>query len=135
MAQKVIEGHNDTCQHMHLILQRLNFKIRTIDFSWTFSSKYWSRVFSDVIQYFSSKIPRWFKIRRESAIEAKIAILEFELKKVSKFSRNKIEKNEWFEFWAIPKSDAYTFPCFLRWLFDPSNNSSRECRFTLLSFT
>ena len=48
---------------------------------------------------------------------------------------DKIKNNEWFEFWAISKSDAYTFHCFLRWLFDPSNNSSRECRLTLIIFT
>ena len=38
MAQKVIEGDNDTCQHMHLILRWL--KIRTIYFDFIYSAKY-----------------------------------------------------------------------------------------------
>ena len=46
MAQKVIEGDNDTCHHMHLILSRL--KIRAI----YFSPRNIDHVFFDEVAYF-----------------------------------------------------------------------------------
>ena len=68
---------NDTWQTLHLKSRWL--RIRTIHFSFIFSSKYGSRVFLPKwLTFFSSKKPRWLKIRREIEFEAK-----------------------WFEFWAI----------------------------------
>ena len=67
---------NNTWQHMHLKSRWL--KIRTIHYSFIFTSKYRSRVFLPKwLTFFSSKKPKWLKIRREIEFEAK-----------------------WFEFWA-----------------------------------
>ena len=60
--KKYSKDVNDTCQHMHLKSRWL--KIRTIHFSFNFSSKYRSRVFLPKwLTFFSSKKLRWLKIR------------------------------------------------------------------------
>ena len=61
-AQKDIEGAKITWRNMHVILREL--KIRTIQFSLFFSSKYQSHVKNPrTLTFFSSKIPRELKIR------------------------------------------------------------------------
>ena len=63
-AQKDIEGAKITWRNMHVILREL--KIRNIQFSLFFSSKYESRVKNPrTLTFFSSKIPRELKIRAE----------------------------------------------------------------------
>ena len=50
MAQKVIEGDNDTCQHMYLILRWL--KIRTIQFSYFLPDILVTCLFAKVAHFF-----------------------------------------------------------------------------------
>ena len=62
MAQKVIEGDNDTCQHLSLRW----LKIRTIHFDFLFTAKYWSRVFfAEVANFFKLKIVEMAQNRRK----------------------------------------------------------------------
>ena len=114
MAQKVMEWDNHTCQHMHLILRWL--KIRTIHFSFYFSSNYWSHAFCRSGSLFLAR-----KFWDGSKFE----------KKLNSISSEKNEKNEWFEFWAISKNKIQiplvgtgTCHCLLRWLFEPSHHHS-----------
>ena len=99
MAQKVIDGDNVTCQHLHLILKWL--KIRTIHFSLISSSKSWSRVFwPKWLTFFSSKMLKWLKIRIIFASNSiSLRILShfniFELKKVSHFGQK--TRDQYFE--------------------------------------
>ena len=86
-AQKDIEGAKITWRNMHVILREL--KIRTIQFSLFFSSKYQSRVKNPrTLTFFSSKILRELKIRiifASNSISLRIlsSLGIFELKKVS----------------------------------------------------
>ena len=72
--------------------------------------------------FFSSKILRWPKIRREMVFETEIVrilghLRILELKKVGhlgfltrdRYFEEKIRETEWFEFWAISDSHAYAF--------------------------
>ena len=61
MAQNVIDEDNETCQHMHFILRLL--EIRTFLY---FHLEILKHAFlAEVAHFFSSKILRWLKIRRE----------------------------------------------------------------------
>ena len=73
MAQKVIEGDNETCQHMHLILRWL--KIRTIQFSYFRLDILITCFFAEVAYFFQFEISEMAKIRKEIEFRAKMILM------------------------------------------------------------
>ena len=107
---KVITGDNVPCQHMHLISRWL--KIRTINFSFILPRNIDHVLFDVVALKILIILPQiqiffeFWAISKRTFSSLKMSHLDKQ--HVINISSRNWRKNEWFEFWATWKSDAYT---------------------------